>query len=109
MKKDSFKEFILDQLDGMPEVRCRAMFGGYGIYCGETFFGILSKGRLYFLTDSKSRSAYLEMGMGCFRPNPRQTLKNYYEVPVELIEDSEQLVPWAKQAVQTANRKCAKS
>jgi DNA transformation protein len=33
-----------------------------------------------------------------FRPNSKQTLKTYYEVPVEVIEDSEQLVTWATDA-----------
>ena len=105
MKEDSFKDFVLDQLRGMGEVSCRAMFGGHGLYFGERFFGILHRGRLYFKTDSTNRAAYLDQGMEPFRPNPRQTLKNYYEVPVEFIEDSERLMIWAKKAVQTANRK----
>jgi DNA transformation protein len=34
-----------------------------------------------------------------FRPNAKQTLKTDYEVPVEIIEDSEQLTTWAAGAV----------
>jgi len=33
-----------------------------------------------------------------FRPNAKQTLKTYYEVPVDIIEDSEQLVEWSEKA-----------
>jgi len=33
-----------------------------------------------------------------FRPNPRQTLKSYYEVPIHVVEDREQLAAWAEQA-----------
>jgi DNA transformation protein len=34
-----------------------------------------------------------------FRPNPKQTLKNYYEVPVNIMENIDQLTIWAKQAI----------
>jgi DNA transformation protein len=44
----SFKDFVLDQLQGVPDLECRSMFGGHGLYQEETFFGIVFKGRLYF-------------------------------------------------------------
>ena len=97
-KTDSFKDFVLDQLDGLRGVTCRAMFGGYGLYQGDVFFGIVHKGRLYFKTNETSRTAYRERGMQPFRPNAKQTLKTYYEVPVEILEDQEQLTTWATQA-----------
>jgi len=37
-------------------------------------------------------------GMKPFRPNAKQTLTTYYEVPVEIIEDAERLTTWASQA-----------
>jgi len=80
-KSDGFKDFVLDQLSGLRGVTCRAMFGGYGLYQGETFFGIIHKSRLYLKTDERTRSAYLKQGMKPFRPNRKQTLKTYYEVP----------------------------
>ncbi len=97
-KSDGFRDFVLDQLDGLRGVTCRAMFGGYGLYRGDVFFGIIHKGRLYFKTDEKSRAAYRERGMKPFRPNRKQTLKTYYEVPVEIVEDAEQFAAWAARA-----------
>lgn len=41
---DGFKDFVLDQLADLRGLRCRAMFGGYGLYRGNTFFGIIHKG-----------------------------------------------------------------
>ena len=73
-------------------------FGGFGLYRKETFFGIIHRGRLYFKTDERTREAYVARGMKPFRPNSKQTLKSYYEVPVEVIEDKEQLVVWATDA-----------
>jgi len=93
---DSFKDFVLDQLSDLRGVTCRTMFGGYGLYQHDSFFGIIHKGRLYFKTDDASRETYRTRGMKPFRPNAKQTLKTYYEVPAEIIEDQDQLVEWAE-------------
>ena len=98
-KDDSFKDFIIDQLCELEGVTDRAMFGGHGLYRGGTFFGIISKGRLYFKTNNSTRTAYLERGMKAFHPNPKQTLKNYFEVPVEIIDETDLLVDWAQDAI----------
>jgi DNA transformation protein len=100
MKRDSFKEFVLDQLRDLGGVDCRAMFGGYGLYQDEAFFGIIYKGRLYFKTDETTAKLYIEKGMKPFRPNTKQMLKTYYELPVEVMEDSNQLAEWAAKAIQ---------
>ncbi len=99
MKDDSFKEFILDHLSGFEGINCRAMFGGHGIYCNGIFFGIIHKGRLYFKTNDKTRPEYIDEGMKPFRPNVKQTLKNYYEVPVDVMEDPDRLVDWAVKVI----------
>jgi len=98
MKRDSFKEFVLDQLAEMEFVTCRAMFGGFGLYRRDVFFGILHKGRLYFKTNDRTRPAYEQYGMKPFRPSDKQTLKNYYEVPPDILENGEELILWAEQA-----------
>jgi DNA transformation protein and related proteins len=101
MQRDtSFRDFILDQLRDLELLTCRAMFGGYGLYHHGNFFGIISQNRLYFKTTAATREEYERRDMQPFRPNTRQTLKNYYEVPAEIIEDDEQLVAWARAAAQ---------
>ncbi len=97
--KESFKEFVLDQLRLLERVDCNSMFSGHGIYCEEIFFGIIADGRVYFKTNPTTVSDYLERGMKPFQPNPKQTLKNYYEVPAEILEDENQLAEWARKAV----------
>lgn len=96
---DSFKDFVLDQLEGAGRVEARRMFGGYGLYCGKIFFGIIFKGRLYFKTSLETRPKYLKEGMGPFSPNSKQTLKNYYEVPADIIEDQDILADWVAEAL----------
>lgn len=103
-KDESFKDFILDQLGQMADVEARRMFGGYGLYQDEWFFAILHKGRLYFKIDETTVGEYRKRKMRPFRPNPRQTLKSYYQVPVEIIEDADQLGEWGRRAVQCQQR-----
>lgn len=99
-KQDSFKDFVLDQLSELQGLTCRAMFGGYGLYHREKFFGIIHKGRLYFKTDQTTAPRYRDRGTKPFKPMSNQTLKNYYEVPVQILEASDDLTAWASQAAQ---------
>jgi len=96
---DTFKDFVLDQLTPIPDLRCGRMFGSYGVYSGEKFFGIISKSRLYFKTDETTRKAYLQRESKPFHPMPKMELKRYYEVPLEILEDRDQLIQWARAAV----------
>jgi DNA transformation protein and related proteins len=99
-KHDGFKDFVLDQLADVPGVTARAMFGGYGLYCRATFFGIIHKGRLYFKVSASTMPRYKKHDMKPFRPNAKQTLKSFYEVPVDVLEDTEALTKWATEAVE---------
>ena len=74
------------------------MFGCYGLYCGEQFFGILQDGRLYFKTHPDTLPEYLQQHAAVFAPSEKQILKNYREVPVDILEDAEQLAIWARKA-----------
>ena len=104
MPEDTFKEFVLDQLRVLPELRAKAMFGGHGLYSGANFFGILIDGQLYFKVDAASRAAYVEHGMKPFTYTKAKQLMtmSYYEVPPEVLEDRELAVAWAIQAIQLA-------
>ena len=104
MKADSFKDFVLDQLREMSGLEARAMFGGFGLYSGGKIFGILFKGRLYFKTGDATRGTYLERGMKPFRPNVKQRLNSYYEVPADVLEDATQLVAWARGAAEAGGK-----
>lgn len=99
MSDDAFVRFLLEQLDALGAVRARRMFGGYGLYQGTQFFGIVADDTLYFKTDAATQPAYLARGMAPFQPNPRQTLHTYYEVPPDVLDDRATLLAWAAAAV----------
>lgn len=97
---ESFKDFVLDQLQELDDVEARRMFGGFGLYQDETFFGIIHKGKVFFKVDESTVGEYRRRRMRPFRPNARQTLKSYYQVPVDVIEGGDELVGWALKAIQ---------
>jgi DNA transformation protein len=101
MADDSFKEFVLDQLSALPDVRARAMFGAHGIYSGENFFGILDEGRLFFKTNAQSQADYTARGMGPFtyESKGKVTTMTYHEVPPDVLEQPQELVVWARRAI----------
>ena len=98
MTSDSFTRFVRDQLAGIESLRLRRMFGGQGLYWGEHFFGLIFDDRLYFKTNERTRKIYEARGMPVFQPNERQTLKHYFEVPAEVVENQSQLFEWAREA-----------
>ena len=98
-KDESFKDFILDQLNGLSEVTASSMFSSFGLYSNNVFFGIINDGRLYFKANEVTTQKYKDRAMKPFQPSLKQKLKNYFEVPGEIIEDSEELLKWAKEAL----------
>ena len=101
---DTFVEFVCDQLEGLDGVAHKSMFGGYGIYAGAIFFAIVYRDQLYFKTDESTRGRYEEWGSQAFQPNSKQKLKSYYQVPADLIEDMEELLALAVEALDVAAR-----
>lgn len=98
MPADSFSDFVLEQLAALDGLRYKRMFGGYGLYYGEQFFGIVYDGRLYFKTHPDTLPDYLSRHCVVFAPSEKQVLKNYREVPVDILEEAGQLCAWAKKA-----------
>lgn len=96
---DSLRDRVVAQLGPLGPIDCRSMFGGHGLYREGVFFAILYEGHLYFKTGAATRNRYLERGMRPFRPTARQTLRTYYEVPSDVLQDGESLRAWAEDAI----------
>ena|SRR5689334_9456013 len=101
MADTSFLYFVLEQLAESKGLKTRAMFGGFGLYMGDAFFGIVHKGSLYLRTDEASRPTYVKAGSKPFNPKGKVELHRYYEVPADVLEDAEELLAWAKRAAKS--------
>ena len=103
---ESFKSFVLDQLEEIGDVIPRSMFGGVGLYRRGLFFGIIAGDVLYLKVDAANRPEYERAGMSPFEPYPhRPATMQYYAVPVEVLESALELGAWARQALEAAARK----
>ena len=96
----NFKEYVVDQLGKLGYVTIKKMFGGAGIYYEGLIFGLLADDILYFKEDDYNKSDYIMAGMKPFKPfDNKPMVMPYYEVPVDILENREQLAEWAKKAL----------
>lgn len=83
-------------------LRVRPMFGGYGLWLGDRYFGIINGGHAWFRTDAASRPDYLGRGMPAFQPpnRPRgpKTVDRNFRVPDDILADPDRLREWALRA-----------
>ncbi len=84
----------------MGFVTVKKMFGGASIYYEGLIFGILADDILYFKVDDFNKSDYIMAGMKPFKPfDDKPMLMPYYEVPVDILENREQLAEWAMKSL----------
>ena len=98
----SFLTFVLEQLDLVNSVTSKRMFGGVGIYSTEVFFALIDNDTLYFKVNDETRPAYVRERMKPFIPDPSRpesAMNGYYEVPVSVLEDRDELAAWAARAM----------
>ena len=102
MRRDDFRDFVLEQLDDIRAIDCKALYSGYGLWCDKTFFGIVASGHLYFRVNEDTRADF-KTANAC----PLMTRGGIYEfefleVPPSVVKDKEKLVDWATRAVEGA-------
>ena len=102
----SYRQFVLDQLGRVArDIRARNMFGGVGLYAGELFFALIARDTLYFKVDDANRGDFVARGLGPFLPfGDEREVMQYYEVPPDVLEDSDALDEWMAKAVDAARR-----
>jgi TfoX/Sxy family transcriptional regulator of competence genes len=58
---DSQLNYILEQLSFVPEVRSKKMFGEYGLYSQNIYFGLVCDDKLFLKTSKKLVELIVEM------------------------------------------------
>ncbi len=106
---DGYREYVVDQLGRGVSVVARAMFGGVGLYARGLFFAVIDDDRLYFKVDDTNRPDFEAHGMQPFMPYGDDShVMQYYEVPGEVLDDTDQLGSWMDRALAVARRKRSK-
>ena len=105
---EEFINYVIGQLDNWAEVSVRKMFGGAGLYCDGTMFGLIADDVAYLKVDDSNREDFVKTGSSAFNPYPEKTkayVMSYYEIPVDVLESPEQLAEWAQRSLTIAKKK----
>ncbi len=98
-----YLDFIVnDVLCDIDNITSRSMFGGYGIYKDGIIFAIIADSQLYFKVGPINIDDYKKMGSRPFvyqKGKHKSTTMSYWLVPVEILEDSDQIAGWVEKAV----------
>ena len=98
-----FQDYVTDQLSTVGSILTKRMFGGVGLYADGIFFALIANDTLYQKVDDTNRQDYESAGMDAFRPYPDKTRSmQYFEVPVEVLEDQQELNDWARKSIAVA-------
>ncbi len=103
---EEFKVFLADQLTGFDGVQFRRMFGGLGTFRDGLMFGLVADDVFYLKADDQNRPTFKANDMGPFtyeRAGKPASL-SYWEVPPEVLENSDELAEWAAGAWDAARR-----
>ncbi len=97
-----YRSFVIEQLGQFFEVSAKNMFGGVGLYADTYFMALIANDRLYFKVDDSNRPDFEAAGMGPFMPHGDGRSMQYYEVPIDVLEDVDALRTWAGKALAVA-------
>lgn len=99
-----YLEYLLEQLAPLGHVTSRRMFGGVGLYREQLFFGLIDDDTLYLKVDDTNRDDYTARAMPAFCPFPDRPIYSmaYYQVPADVLEDTDALAAWARKSCAVA-------
>lgn len=108
---DSFVEFLREQLAPLGRVDMRRMFGVQGVYCSGLMFGLITDDTLFLRVDDGNRDIF-----GDAEATPPLTYERrgrivdlpFRRVPDGLLDETDELVAWARAALAAAARVAAK-
>jgi len=105
---DEFVEYVIEQLSVWGEVSVRRMFGGAGLYREGIMFAVIADDVAYLKVDDSNRDDFLRAGSAPFEPYPEKiktTIRTYYEIPADVLENPDELVKWAERSWIVARKK----
>jgi len=104
-----YVQHVLELLQPLGEVRAKAMFGGWGLYQGAVFFGVIAEDQVYFRADEVNRPDFEAVRSKPWFFEPTQITTSYYAPPDTALDDARELSRWARSGVEAAQRHKAAS
>jgi DNA transformation protein and related proteins len=105
--RPEFRDYLLELFERFGPIRIKAMFGGFGLYSGDIFFGLVADERVYLKVDDTTRGDFEAEGKTHFTFKLKSGdigAMSYYEIPDRLYDDPDDLALWTRKAVDVALR-----
>jgi DNA transformation protein len=106
-----FADFLRDQLGPLGRIEMRRMFGKTGLFCEGVMLAMVRDDVLYFRVDEFNREALQE---GSSLP-PLDYVKGgktidlaFWRAPDRLLDKQDELLKWARSALEAAHRVAGK-
>lgn len=105
--RDPTVDHLLELLAPMGKAAARRMFGGWGVYVDQVMIALFADGVVHLKVDDLTREAFESAGSAPFvyRSKDRTITTSYWSLPEAALDSSDALQPWARRALQAAQRK----
>ena len=103
---EEFENFVLDQLQGIREFETKWMFGGLALLSHGSAFAKIKHGKVWLKVDESNRIDFEKYGMKQYTYGKDNSRKlNFYETPINILEDRDKLTNWVKKSIEIAMKK----
>lgn len=102
-----FCDYLFDLLAPLGVLDTRRMFGGLSLRCNDTHFAMIMHDRLYLVADEPLRERLIDAGGAIFsyeKQGKRVNVPRFVQVPDEMLEDGDDLLDFARAALDVALR-----
>jgi DNA transformation protein and related proteins len=103
----SLNDHLAEVLAPLGPIRIRRMFGGAGVYCGDVMFALTADEVLYFKGLDAKTPPIADPDTQPFiygRDGGRSITMSYWRAPERLLDDDDELLTWARAALDIAQR-----
>jgi len=107
---DGFAEFLREQLSPLGRLTMRRMFGKTGVFCDGLMFGMITDDTLYVRVDDHNKAVFKEAEAAPplnYEKQGRTIDLSFWRVPERLLDESDELILWARAALGAAQRVAA--
>jgi DNA transformation protein len=103
---EALLDLLRDLLAPVGAIAIKRMFSGAGIYCDGVMFGLVADDLLYLKADEATRARYEGEGLKPFtyQGKAKRVVMSYWRAPERAYDDPDEMVDWAREALQAARR-----
>ena len=103
---EEFNKFVIDQLQGIGAFETKRMFGGLALLHQGSAFAKIKHEKVWLKVDDTNRANFENLGMQQYTYGKDNSRKlNFYETPIEIIEDRDKLKDWCQKSIEIVTNK----